>query len=124
MANYSHHHVAMRSTIARWNALRAIGTQSWNELTTDSMIGIVTDALSMYTNDTNTTEWTMVTTNDSTPPSSINTDEVSYKDYQYRPETYIVPIIFSIIFLAGLAGNGMLIAVFIKHRAMRNVPNT
>lgn len=56
----------------------------------------------------------------------INTThfEVSYEDYKYRPETYIVPIIFGIIFFAGLMGNGMLIAVFIKYRAMRNVPNT
>lgn len=75
-----------------------------------------------YTNDTNaTTEWIVT---DGTPSSSSNTEEVSYKGYQYRPETYIVPIIFGIIFLAGLLGNGMLIAVFIKHRAMRNVPNT
>lgn len=50
--------------------------------------------------------------------------EVPYEDYKYRPETYIVPIIFGIIFVAGLMGNGMLIAVFVKHRAMRNVPNT
>lgn len=50
--------------------------------------------------------------------------DVPYEDYKYRPETYIVPIIFGIIFIAGLTGNGMLIAVFIKHRAMRNVPNT
>lgn len=50
--------------------------------------------------------------------------EVPYEDYKYRPETYIVPIIFGIIFFAGLMGNGMLIAVFVKHRAMRNVPNT
>lgn len=119
MANHSQHHVTMRSTTAEWNELRSIATQSWIELTTDSMVGIVTDTLPMYTNDTNTT-W-LVT---GTAPSSINTEEVSYKGYQYRPETYIVPIIFGIIFLAGLMGNGMLIAVFIKHRAMRNVPNT
>lgn len=50
--------------------------------------------------------------------------DVPYEDYKYRPETYIVPLIFGIIFIAGLTGNGMLIAVFIKHRAMRNVPNT
>lgn len=127
MANHSHHYVTIRSTTAEWNELRSIGTaQSWVELTTtDSMIGIVTDALSMYTNDTNST-W-MVSSGSAaaavTPPSTIS-EEVAYKGYQYRPETYIVPIIFGIIFLAGLMGNGMLIAVFVKHRAMRNVPNT
>lgn len=119
MANQSHHHVTIRSTTAEWNELRSIGTQSWVELTTDSMVSIVTDALSMYTNDTNGT-W--MASGTATP--STNSEEVSYKGYQYRPETYIVPIIFGIIFLAGLMGNGMLIAVFIKHRAMRNVPNT
>lgn len=57
--------------------------------------------------------------------ATVNTVvDVPYEDYKYRPETYIVPIIFGIIFIAGLTGNGMLIAVFIKHRAMRNVPNT
>lgn len=119
MANQSHHHVTIRSTTAEWNELRSIGTQSWVELTTDSMVGIATDALSMYTNDTNGT-W--MASGSATP--STNGEEVSYKGYQYRPETYIVPIVFGIIFLAGLMGNGMLIAVFIKHRAMRNVPNT
>lgn len=51
------------------------------------------------------------------------TDE-PYEDYKYRPETYMVPIIFSLIFIIGVLGNGTLIVVFIKHRAMRNVPNT
>lgn len=121
MADHIHHYVTMRSTTVDWYDSRSIDTQSWSELTTDSMVGIVADVLSIYANDTNTTEWTVP---DGTPSSSLNTEEVSYKDYQYRPETYIVPIIFGIIFLAGLMGNGMLIAVFIKHRAMRNVPNT
>lgn len=124
-SNHSHHHVTMRSTTAaEWNELRSIGTQSWVELTTDSMVGIVTDALSIYTNDTNSTWLVTGTAPPPSLPQSTNTEEVSYKGYQYRPETYIVPIIFGIIFLAGLMGNGMLIAVFIKHRAMRNVPNT
>lgn len=111
----------MHSTTAEWKELRSIDTQSWFELTTNSMVGTVTDSLSIYANDTNST-W--MSTGGTAPSSSIYTEEVSYKGYQYRPETYIVPIIFGIIFLAGLMGNGMLIAVFIKHRAMRNVPNT
>lgn len=99
----------MRST----TELRSVITQSLMELVTDS-INTMTDTISMDFNDTNATVAT-------TP---INTEEVSYKGYQYRPETYIVPIIFGIIFLAGLMGNGMLIAVFVKHSSMRNVPNT
>lgn len=112
----------MRSTTTKWDELRSIGTQSWVELTTESVVGIVTDVLTMLPNDINST-WTVDDDNTSSPPT-MNTDEVTYKGYQYRPETYIVPIIFGIIFLTGLMGNGMLIAVFIKHRAMRNVPNT
>lgn len=53
-----------------------------------------------------------------------DTLETPYEDYKYRPETYMVPIIFSMIFIVGVLGNGTLIVVFIKHRAMRNVPNT
>ncbi|XP_031640624.1 neuropeptide CCHamide-1 receptor-like [Contarinia nasturtii] len=103
----------VHSSTSEWSELRSVITQSLIELS-DS-INTVTDSWSTeFNNDTNATAAT-------TP---INTEEVSYKGYQYRPETYIVPIIFGIIFLAGLMGNGMLIAVIIKHRAMRNVPNT
>ncbi|XP_063710131.1 neuropeptide CCHamide-1 receptor [Culicoides brevitarsis] len=54
-------------------------------------------------------------------PNASNEEFVPYK---YRPETYLVPILFSIIFIVGVLGNGTLIIVFIKHRTMRNVPNT
>lgn len=47
-----------------------------------------------------------------------------YKPYNERPETYIVPFIFSIIFVVGVVGNGTLIVIFLRHRAMRNIPNT
>lgn len=100
------------TTASGWDELRSFVTRS---LATDfDSINSMTDTWSMDVNDTNTTM--------STTPT--NMEEVSYQGYQYRPETYIVPIIFGIIFLAGLMGNGMLIAVFVKHRAMRNVPNT
>lgn len=108
-----HNQQMLRSTTVGWNELRSVITQSLVELSSDS-ISLMTDTMSTYMNDTN---GTLATT-------PINMEEVSYKGYQYRPETYIVPIIFGIIFLAGLMGNGMLIAVFVKHRAMRNVPNT
>ena len=55
---------------------------------------------------------------------SRTTDDTPYEDYKYRPETYMVPIMFGMIFIVGVVGNGTLIIVFIKHRAMRNVPNT
>lgn len=53
-----------------------------------------------------------------------NTTEVPYTPYQLRPETYIIPIVFAIIFIVGVLGNGTLVVVFLKHRTMRNVPNT
>lgn len=48
---------------------------------------------------------------------------LDYTPFSQRPETYIVPIIFAIIFVVGVLGNGTLVIVFIKHRAMRNIPN-
>ncbi|KAJ3645422.1 hypothetical protein Zmor_023081 [Zophobas morio] len=50
--------------------------------------------------------------------------DVSYTPYPQRPETYIVPVVFFIIFVVGVLGNGTLVIIFLRHRAMRNVPNT
>ncbi|XP_008197480.2 gastrin-releasing peptide receptor isoform X1 [Tribolium castaneum] len=50
--------------------------------------------------------------------------ESSYTPYPERPETYIVPVVFFIIFIVGVLGNGTLVVIFLRHRAMRNVPNT
>jgi hypothetical protein len=47
-----------------------------------------------------------------------------YVPYDERPEAYIVPFIFSIIFIVGLIGNGTLVQIFIRHKSMRNLPNT
>lgn len=54
----------------------------------------------------------------------VNSTEVPYTPYEYRPETYIIPIVFALIFIVGVLGNGTLVIVFLKHRTMRNVPNT
>lgn len=51
-------------------------------------------------------------------------DPDCYTPYGERPETYIVPVLFAIIFVVGVLGNGTLIVIFLKHRSMRNVPNT
>lgn len=48
----------------------------------------------------------------------------TYQPYYERPETYIVPLMFALIFVIGVVGNGTLVAVFVRHKAMRNVPNT
>ena len=53
-----------------------------------------------------------------------NATEISYKPYDQRLETYLVPAIFALIFIVGVIGNGTLIFIFFRHRAMRNVPNT
>lgn len=50
--------------------------------------------------------------------------ETPYVPYIYRPETYLVPFIFLIIFVVGLIGNGLLIFIFMRHKSLRNVPNT
>ncbi|XP_072377282.1 neuropeptide CCHamide-1 receptor [Diabrotica undecimpunctata] len=50
-----------------------------------------------------------------------STDELI--PYNERPETYFVPILFLLIFIVGVVGNGTLVAIFIRHKNMRNVPN-
>ncbi|BES94376.1 unnamed protein product [Nesidiocoris tenuis] len=54
------------------------------------------------------------------------TDDEAYEyiPYAKRPETYIVPFVFAIIFIVGVLGNGTLVLIFVRHRNMRNVPNT
>ncbi|XP_045131408.1 neuropeptide CCHamide-1 receptor-like [Portunus trituberculatus] len=58
-----------------------------------------------------------------TTTSSANVS-LSYKPYEERPETYIVPVLFVLIFVVGLVGNGTLIAIFVRNRNLRSVPNT
>lgn len=48
----------------------------------------------------------------------------AFVPYEKRLATYIIPLIFALIFIIGVLGNGCLILIFFKHRAMRNVPNT
>lgn len=56
-----------------------------------------------------------------------NEEELSmgekYVPYEDRPETYIVPIVFLLILLIGLTGNGVLALTILRHSNMRNVPN-
>jgi len=46
-----------------------------------------------------------------------------YYDYADRPETYIVPALFAIIFVIGMIGNITLVLIFVRNKQMRNVPN-
>lgn len=61
---------------------------------------------------------------DNSSAVNLSSTEVPYTPYEYRPETYIIPILFAIIFIVGVLGNGTLVIVFLRHRTMRNVPNT
>ncbi|XP_012062657.1 PREDICTED: neuromedin-B receptor [Atta cephalotes] len=52
-------------------------------------------------------------------------------DYEYkyipvaeRVETYIIPVIFLLILIVGVIGNGILILILLRHTSMRNIPNT
>lgn len=59
-----------------------------------------------------------------TSAPEANTTQVPYTPYEQRLATYIIPFIFALIFIIGVLGNGCLILIFFRHRAMRNVPNT
>lgn len=58
------------------------------------------------------------------PDNATNSTEGDVVPYSARIETYLVPILFSIIFVSGIVGNWTVCAIFIKHSSMRNVPNT
>ncbi|XP_076029676.1 neuropeptide CCHamide-1 receptor-like [Oratosquilla oratoria] len=47
-----------------------------------------------------------------------------YVPYNKRPETYVVPIVFALIFFIGVVGNGTLMVIFARNRQLCNVPNT
>ncbi|KOC66557.1 Gastrin-releasing peptide receptor [Habropoda laboriosa] len=60
---------------------------------------------------------------DETMVKENNNEEEEYTPYGERPETYIVPIVFLLIMLIGLTGNGVLALTILRHSNMRNVPN-
>lgn len=53
-----------------------------------------------------------------------NEDDDGYTPYNKRPETFIVPVLFAFIYIVGVLGNGTLVIIFLRHRSMRNIPNT
>ena len=55
--------------------------------------------------------------------ADVDVDTDAY-DVQYiQPEVYIVPILFAMIFIVGVLGNGTLIYIVGANKNMRNVPN-
>lgn len=53
-----------------------------------------------------------------------STEFEEFIPYSARIETYLVPILFSIIFVSGIVGNLIICIIFIRHPSIRNVPNT
>lgn len=72
--------------------------------------------IKMYTTDDNIT--TLAFT------SKENLTDNEYTPYEDRLETYLVPVLFAIIFIVGVLGNGTLVIIYVRHRGMRNAPNT
>lgn len=56
--------------------------------------------------------------------SDVTEYDLDYVPYEQRPETYIVPVVFSLILIVGVAGNGILVLILLCHGNMRNIPNT
>lgn len=91
---------------------------TWNEEITEMTVAV--NSTFLWLEETN---WTDVPYDSGLSPAEANSS-TEYVPYYTRPETYIVPVVFAIIFVVGVLGNGTLIIVFLRHRAMRNVPNT
>jgi hypothetical protein len=56
--------------------------------------------------------------------SEIKQYDSDYVPYDERLETYIVPVVFSLILVVGVMGNGVLVLILLRHANMRNIPNT
>lgn len=60
--------------------------------------------------------------------ASLFNESLEYDDYEYVPfnkrlETYIIPLVFSLILIVGVVGNGILILILLCNSNMRNIPN-
>ncbi|KAG5318350.1 CCH2R protein, partial [Acromyrmex heyeri] len=56
--------------------------------------------------------------------SEMEYDYDKYIPVAERVETYIIPVIFLLILIIGVIGNGILILILLRHTSMRNIPNT
>ncbi|KAG5331049.1 CCH2R protein, partial [Acromyrmex charruanus] len=56
--------------------------------------------------------------------SEMEYDYDKYIPVAERVETYIIPVIFLLILIVGVIGNGILILILLRHTSMRNIPNT
>ncbi len=55
--------------------------------------------------------------------TSNKSSQVSRSIFSNLPEAYIVPVVFALIFLVGVVGNGTLIFTVLRNKNMRNAPN-
>ena len=55
--------------------------------------------------------------------SNCTTEEEHGSIFSKLPEAYAVPVVFAIIFIVGVVGNGTLILTVLKNKNMRNAPN-
>ena len=62
-------------------------------------------------------------TNLNTGNSSNCTTEDNESIFSRSPEAYTVPVVFAIIVIVGVVGNGTLILTVLKNKTMRNAPN-
>jgi len=69
-------------------------------------------------------QWTESTITTSMMDDSASEDDGGYVSYNDRPETFIVPVVFGLIFLVGVVGNASLIWILLRNKNMRSVPNT
>ncbi|KAH8277922.1 hypothetical protein KR018_010338 [Drosophila ironensis] len=95
------------------------GLEMEQGISLDSLPGLFNVTQALWDLTTTSTQWPLLENS-----SQLAVTETPYVPYGRRPETYIVPILFALIFVVGVLGNGTLIVVFLSVRQMRNVPNT
>ena len=55
--------------------------------------------------------------------SNCTIEEDNASIFSRLPEAYAVPVVFAVIFIVGVVGNGTLILTVLKNKTMRNAPN-
>lgn len=112
------------SSIALTANVNADADFSMESSLSSSTLSTLNASLALWELAMSTTVQTTAFFDDDNGSAVTTVTETPYVPYGRRPETYIVPILFALIFVVGVLGNGTLIVVFLSVRQMRNVPNT
>lgn len=112
------------SSIALTANVNADADFSMESSSSSSTLSTLNASLALWELAMSTTVQTTSFFDDDNGSAVTTVTETPYVPYGRRPETYIVPILFALIFVVGVLGNGTLIVVFLSVRQMRNVPNT